>query len=136
MSTSPREGTDTMTERASPATATLLEVLVDGFEKNEVIRGFHLRTLPLADEPAAVHKFEAFVAEATAWKGAPRREERSGPRRVVSWADLELRQAGRGLMVRVRVSRFQDWWNAADTWAGDPMGPLFDWLEQERRSGR
>lgn len=42
-----------------PADATLLDVLIDGFEKNEVLRGFHGRLLPMPDEAAAVEKFTA-----------------------------------------------------------------------------
>jgi hypothetical protein len=110
----------------------LLDILVDGFEKNEVLGGFHWRTLPLRDEGAAIRKLDALATEATGWKGTPHRDEREGPRRIVAWPDLELRQIGRGLMVRARATRFHDWWHASETWQNDPIGPLYEWLDDER----
>ncbi len=43
--------------RRSPEDATLLDALIDGFERNEVLAGFHCRELPLPDEEAAVRTF-------------------------------------------------------------------------------
>jgi hypothetical protein len=51
-------------DRRRPEDATLLDVLVDGFEKNESLRGFHWRVLPMNDEPAAVRKFASLADEA------------------------------------------------------------------------
>jgi hypothetical protein len=115
--------------------ATLLDVLVDGFEKNEVLDGFHWRDLPMPDEGSAARKFAALRAEATRWKGAPAREIDSAPRRLVAWDDLEIRQSGRGIMVRARAPWF-GWWHDAGTWERDPMGPIFEWLDEERDRGR
>jgi hypothetical protein len=114
--------------------ATLLDVLIDGFEKNEVLYGFHHRDLPMPDEPAAVKKFAALTDEATRWKGAPRRTEEHRGRRLSAWADLEIRQAGCGVMVRVRTPRFDDWWHESSTWAGSPMQELFEWLGEDGRT--
>jgi hypothetical protein len=114
--------------KTQPADATLLDVLVDGFEKNEALRGFHGRLLPLPDEAAAVQKFTAFTDEATRWKGAPLRSEEREGRRLSLWVDLEIRQAGRGVMVRAQAPRFDDWWQDASTWTEDPMGAIFAWL--------
>jgi hypothetical protein len=120
-----------MTDGKLQHDATLLDVLIDGFEKNEVLRGFHWRELPMPDEAAAVRKFAALTDEGRRWKGAPlRNEERSG-RRVMAWLDLEIRQAGRGVMVRARATAFGGWWSEPETWAGNPMGEIFDWLEDE-----
>jgi hypothetical protein len=33
-------------------------------------------------------------------------------------------------MVRVRAPRFDEWWHDAQTWHGDPMAPMFDWLRE------
>ncbi len=49
--------------------ATLLDVLIDGFEKNEIFDGFHRRALPMPDEESASERFSAFVTEAEPWKG-------------------------------------------------------------------
>jgi hypothetical protein len=43
-----------MADDRRPEDATLLDVLTNGFEKNEVLRGFHWRVLPMTDEAAAV----------------------------------------------------------------------------------
>jgi len=42
-----------MAEGRTPDDATLLDVLIDGFEKNELIDGFHWRQLPMPNEHAA-----------------------------------------------------------------------------------
>lgn len=123
-----------MRRNGSQEDATLLDVLIDGFEKNEVLHGFHGRNLPMPDEEAATRKFGALVDEARRWKGTPERLEEEPPRRIAAWPDLEIRQVGRGIMVRARAAWFSGWWNERSTWEGDPMGPIYDWLEAERRS--
>jgi hypothetical protein len=125
-----------MRRTTSQEDATLLDVLIDGFEKNEVLHGFHWRDLPMQDEDAAVRKFGALVDEARRWKGPPSRLEEEPPRRIAAWADLEIRQVGRGIMVRARAPSFADWWHERKTWEGDPMGPIYDWLEAERSSSK
>lgn len=111
--------------------ATLLDVLIDGFEKNETFGGFHWRDLPMPDEGSAIRKFTTLTDEARRWKGPPTREQDDGVRRIAAWPDLEIRQAGRGIMVRARAPWF-DWWHERTTWEGDPMGPIFEWLEADR----
>jgi hypothetical protein len=113
--------------------ATLLDVLIDAFEKNEVMYGFHWRTLPMPDEASAVRKCAALVEEARRWKGAPSREESTPTRRMAAWDGLEIRQAGRGIMVLARAPWFS-WWHSREAWEGDPIGPLYDWLEEERNA--
>jgi hypothetical protein len=114
--------------------ATLLDVLIDGFEKNEVLDGFHWRDLPMSDEGAAIRKFTALTEEARRWKGSPSRLEEDGPRRLAAWPDLEIRQIGRGVMVRARAPWFSAWWHDAQTWKDDPMGPIYEWIEEDRGS--
>jgi len=111
---------------------TLVDLLIDGFEKNEVLDGFHWRDLPMPDEAAARQKFGALSDEARRWKGAPTHERDTDHRRIVAWPDLEIRQAGRGIMLRVRAPWFNDWWHDEATWQGAPMRAIFDWLEEER----
>jgi hypothetical protein len=123
-----------MREGTSPQDATLLDVLIDGFEKNEALDGFHWRDLPMPDEPEAVRKFAALTDEATHWKGQPARFEQACPRRIAAWPDLEIRQIGRGIMVRVRAPWFR-WWHDPKTWEGDPIDPIYDWLHEERGDG-
>jgi len=120
-----------MTACKTPEDATLLDILVDGFEKNEVLEGFHWRRLPMPDEEAARAKFAALIDEARRWKGPPARVEEQPDRRLNAWPDLEIRQAGRGLLVRARMAQFGDWWNDEHAWQGDPMGPVFDWIAEE-----
>jgi hypothetical protein len=121
-----------MAGRKTPEDATLLDVLIDGFEKNEVLNGFHWRQLPLPDERAAADKFRALTDEARRWKGPPTRVEERGDRLLNAWPDLEIRRVGRGLVVRVRMSRFNDWWHDEQTWRGDPIGPALEWIAEER----
>jgi hypothetical protein len=109
----------------------LLDVLVDGFERNEVMGGWHWRTLPLVDEESAIRRFGEFVQEATRWKGAPERVLSEPARRLAAWSDLEVRQCGRGILVRARAPRFGSWWHVPATWDGDPLGPVYDWIEEE-----
>ena len=98
---------------------TLLDVLIDG------------RDLPMPSEAEARQKFDALAEEARRWKGPPV-EERRDARRLIAWPDLEIRQVGRGIMVRVRAPWFSEWWHDAETWDGDPMTPIYDWLRQDR----
>lgn len=120
--------------RAKPREeVTLLDVLVDGFEKNESIGGFHWRSLPLQDEAQAVRKLTELGEEARRWKGPPSREDLTGPRRILAWPDLEIRQIGRGVMVCARAPAFDAWWHEAATWEGDPIGPVLAWLREDRR---
>jgi hypothetical protein len=123
-----------MRRQTSQEDATLLDVLIDGFEKNEVLDGFHWRDLPMADEDAAVRKFAALVDEARRWKGEPARLQREAARGLAAWPDLEIRQAGRGVMVRARAPRFGAWWHARETWEGDPIGPIHHWIAEDRGS--
>jgi hypothetical protein len=118
--------------RTTPDDATLLDVLIDGFEKNEVLGGCHWRELPMPDEAGAVGKFSSLVDEARRWKGLPARLEEGTTRRLASWSDLEIRQAGRAVMVRVRAPLFHDWWHDARTWRDSPMRAIFAWIEEER----
>lgn len=123
-----------MRRTTSQEDATLLDVLIDGFEKNEVLDGFHWRNLPMPDEDAAIRKFQALLDEARRWKGEPARLEDEPPRRVAAWPELEIRQVGCGIMVRARAPWFAGWWHERQTWEGDPMGPIYDWLREERSS--
>jgi hypothetical protein len=50
----------------------LLDVLIDGFEKNEIFEGFHWRQLPMPDEASARRTFAAFVDEAKRLEGPSR----------------------------------------------------------------
>ncbi|HEX7843172.1 MAG TPA: hypothetical protein VF469_37130 [Kofleriaceae bacterium] len=123
-----------MTEGTWQEAATLLDILVDGFEKNEIWDGFHMRELPMPDEAAAVRKFGALVDEATRWKGQPARRKEEATRRLAAWPDLDIRQAGCGVMVRARAPWFDPWWHQKQTGEGDPMGAIRDWLREDRDS--
>jgi len=34
-------------------------------------------------------------------------------------------------MVRVKAPRFDDWWHLTTTWVDDPVGPIFDWINED-----
>ena len=120
-----------MNQGKSQSEATLLDVLIDGFEKNEMFDGFHWRDLPMPDEPSAIRKFRELTAEATRWKGQPTRTVEEEGRQGSMWPDLEIRRGGRGIMVRAAAPWFDHWWHKRETWADDPIGPIFDWLHEE-----
>jgi hypothetical protein len=104
-----------------PEEATLLDVLIDGFEKNEVLDGFHERVLPLGDEQLAKARFAALLEEVIRWKGSPMRRDEQAEWQLAAWSDLELLQAGSALAIRIRAPRFSAWWHEPATWRGDPM---------------
>ncbi len=123
-----------MVVRQTPERASLLDILIDGFEKNETLGQFHWRELPLANAVLAVEKFESLVAEARRWKGDPVRLDAAADRRRAAWTDLDIRQAGRGVCVLVKAPRFDDWWHDSAIWTDDPMGPVRDWVHREHTS--
>jgi hypothetical protein len=114
-----------------PEQASLLDALVAMFEKNEVFSGFHHRTLPLGSEQLAALKYCELVKEATRWKAPPIRLEETARRRLAAWDDLEIRQSGRGILIRIRSQVLLDWWHDHDTWRGDPLNDVYDWLWEE-----
>jgi hypothetical protein len=114
--------------------ATLLDVLIDGFEKNETLGGFHWRDLPCLTEADARDRFGAFVEEATRWKGVPTEAIDSGRCQKAVWPDLRIRQAGRGVRIEIRAPRFDRWWHDGATWAGEPMSAIWAWHEEEARA--
>ncbi len=117
----------------SASEATLLDVLIDGFEKNEIQSGFHWRDLPCPTELDARRRFTTFRDEATQWKGPPDLTVDDGQRRKAAWRDIVLVQAGRGVQVRVRAPWFSGWWHNEVTWQGDPMRDVWQWWASERK---
>jgi len=77
-----------MTDAKRPEEVTLLDLLIDGFEKNEVFDGFHERVLPLRDEQLAKARFSSLSEEARRWKGTPIRTDQQAAWELVEWADL------------------------------------------------
>jgi hypothetical protein len=70
-----------------------------------------------------------------ALEGAPARAVEDVGRALAAWPDLEVRRAGRGIVVRARAPWFSEWWHDRETWNGDPMDPVHAWIaEDERRS--
>ncbi|MEL6391664.1 MAG: hypothetical protein AAFR97_02865 [Bacteroidota bacterium] len=113
----------------TPGEATLIDVLIDGFEKNEVSNGWHTRQLPLRDEETAREKFAQFVSEARSWKGPPEELIDEGRRRRAHWHRFEIIQAGLGVMIRVKAPRFGEWWHKDETWNREPMNDVDEWLD-------
>ena len=120
-----------MTDDPDRSEVGLLDLLIDGFEKNEVLDGFHLRALPMPDELAAVAKFESLVAEAECWKGPANQAEAAEGRRLAAWPDMDILQVGRGILLRAKAPRFERWWHERSTWEGEPLGPVYTWLAEQ-----
>ena len=110
-----------------PEETTLLAVLVDCFEKNEVIDGCFHRWLPLGDPQTADRKFREFRDELARWKGSPRAEDAGLGWQRADWGDIRIKQGGRGIMVWVARTGVRDWWHAEETWDGDPLADVWDW---------
>lgn len=123
-----------MTRAKTPGDATLLDVLVDGFEQNELLDGYYWRQLPLPDEQAAAKKFASLSEEVRRWKGPPARTDARGAWRLHAWPDLELAVAGRGIVLRIRSPQFADWWHDERNWQNDPLSDAFAWIARERSS--
>ena len=66
-------------------------------------------------------------------EGPPTRVDEQPARRLNAWPDFEIRLAGRGLLLRARMSGFNEWWHDEQTWQGEPMGPALDWIAEDRR---
>jgi hypothetical protein len=113
---------------------TLIGLLLDGFEKNESIRGWHWRELPAPEEATAIAKFQEFAAEARRWKGEPRATVSESARRAVVWDDFQIRQQGRGVLVAGKSGGIGALWHADGTWKDDPMADVYDWFSSEARS--
>jgi hypothetical protein len=110
---------------------TLLDILVDGFEKNEIVDG-HWRQLPMPDEAAAIRKFGSLVEEAIRWKGPPLRTLEEGKRRLAGWQDFDIRQTGLAIHVRVKTPWFNAWWHDAN-WDHDSFSDLYAWLREDEK---
>src|SRR5262245_260322 len=80
---------------------TLMDVLIDGFEKNESLGGTYWRQIPMTDEGAAARKFQALVGEMARWKGEPTSVVETGKRRIARWDGIDIRQTGIAILVRV-----------------------------------
>lgn len=116
-------------ETKSQKDVTLIDILVDGFEKNEILDGTHWRQLPMPDEASAIAKFAALVDEATRWKGTPMLTE-SGKRRKAAWDGFDIRQTGLAILVRVKAPWFNTWWHDA-AWAHESFDDLHAWLRED-----
>jgi hypothetical protein len=108
---------------------TLIDILVDGFEKNEILHGMHWRQLPMPDEASAIAKFATLVDAATRWKGAPVLTE-SGKRRKAAWDGFDIRQTGLAIYVRIKAPWFNCWWHDA-AWDDESFDDLHAWLRED-----
>lgn len=88
----------------------------------------------MPDEGAAARKFDALAEEGRHWKGPPVQRQEDATRRLAAWPDLEIRQAGCGVMVLALAPGFGAWWHDRQTWDGDPMEAVRAWLREGRAS--
>lgn len=110
-----------------PEETSLLGMLADCFEKNELIEGWFRRELPLADPPAAGRKYREFREELVRWKGRPQAEDAGPGWQRADWGDIRMKQAGRGIMVWLRSAGVSQWWHESRIWAGDPLADAWEW---------
>jgi hypothetical protein len=112
---------------------TLIDLLMNGFEKNESIGNWFWRQLPAPDDATAIRKFEEFAAEGRRWKGEPLESVSDSDGRAIVWSDLQVRQKGRGVIVAGRSETIAQVWYANSSWNEDPMGEVFDWFSESVR---
>lgn len=97
----------------SQTAATLLDVIVDGFEGfqgcMESVGGGRRRQLPMPTAEEALVKFNDFVADASRWKSTPAWPHDTDTRKVATWSDLQIRWEGRGVLVLVPDPNFDSW---------------------------
>ena len=110
-----------------PEETSLLGVLIDCFEKNEMLEGWFMRQLPLADPQTAARKYRAFRDELVRWKGPPMAEDEGEGWQRADWGDIRMKHAGRGIMIWVRQAGVSKWWHEDETWADDPLAKVWDW---------
>jgi len=111
---------------------TLIDILVDGFEKNEILDGTHWRQLPMPDEASAIEKFASLIDEATRWQGKPQTLTETVKRRKAVWTGLDIRQTGLAILVRVKTPWFNAWWHEA-AWDHDSFDDLYAWLKEDEK---
>ncbi len=115
------------------ATATLLDVITDGFEgiqgALESYGGWRIRQLPCRSVEQAQAKYAEFAGEAARWKGPgtnevhPPTDTRSAVH-VTRFPDLQVLQSDRAVVVLVPDPGFDRWWHKAETWGdADDPGP-------------
>jgi hypothetical protein len=115
---------------------TLIDLLMNGFEKNECFDDWFWRQLPAPDDATAIRKFEEFAAEGRRWKGEPLETVSESDGRAIVWSDLQVRQKGRGVLVAGKSGNIASLWYADSTWNGDPMGDVFGWFSESVRLPR
>jgi hypothetical protein len=105
-----------MTDAYRPSLAT---VLVDGFEKNEILGGWHERVCPFSTDADARAAFETWAVELRSWLGPPSlaHDDR------YAWGDrARILVSGRGVGVWITCdARFREVWADQRTWEGQPL---------------
>jgi hypothetical protein len=105
----------------------LLAALTQCFEKDEIIGGFHLRTVPFRTEEIAAAHFAAWRAELERWLGPPSGADAGNDWQRVWWSELRMKRSCRGLALWVRSARVDQWWHEQDLWQAPGLESLWRW---------
>jgi hypothetical protein len=105
----------------------LLAALTQCFEKDEVLQGYHLRTVPFRTKAIAETRFAAWRNEASAWLGPPMGEDRRDDWQRVWWPDLRMKRSSRGISLWIRTADVGHWWNNPELWRDPGLEGLWSW---------
>lgn len=105
----------------------LLAALTQCFEKDEVIDGYHPRTVPFRNEEVAKARFAAWQAELTRWLGPPAGEDSGAGWQRAWWPALRMKRTRRGIALWVRTASVDRWWHDAELWRGPGLEGLWQW---------
>ena len=109
---------------------TLLAVLSQCFEVDEMIDGYHLRTAPFGSETVAVARFAQWKSEIEHWLGPREGEDAGGDGedwQRAWWPDLRMKRTGRGIAFWVRSARVERWWHDTELWEDPGLDGLWQW---------
>lgn len=106
----------------------LLTALVDGFEQNEIVDGWHPRTCPFASDDAARVAFRLWAMEITRWLG----EGRAIGDRAVEWPkQLRMKRDGPCVGIWIRADfDFRERWHSRAMWQGGRCDGAMEWEDE------
>jgi len=105
----------------------LLAALTQCFEKDEILEGHHLRTVPFRSGATAKARFSAWRQEIERWIGCPDGEDQGDDWQRAWWPELRMKRQQRGIALWVRSSHVGRWWHDSDLWQAPGLDGLWQW---------
>lgn len=105
----------------------LLAALTQCFEKDEMIEGYHMRTVPFRSEAVAKKRFAAWKAEIERWLGDLEGADAGDDWQRAWWPALRMKRSGRGITLWVRSARVERWWHDDRLWQEPGLEGMWRW---------